>query len=91
MRIAGFEWDDDNESHAQKHGASVDEIEEVLRNEAGVTTYKLHRRANRRFAYGRTHAGRWLMVLFDFDTATRIARPFGSRDMTTGERTKYER
>jgi uncharacterized DUF497 family protein len=92
VRIDYFDWDDENEAHAERHGATRDEIEEVIMRDEGVTTFKKHPvKENRFFAYGKTRGGRWITTLFDYDSQSRIARPFAAWEMKPGERTKYGR
>ncbi len=63
--VAGFEWDNGNTGHCQKHGVTLGEIEELFSNTPRVAGDPFVE--ERRFrAIGRTHAGRFLYVVFMF-------------------------
>src|SRR5260370_31129335 len=88
--VKSFDWDDDNDLHLGSHGITAEEAEYVI--SASRTVFKGHpRKANRYFAFGRTAAGRWLTLLFDFDEQTNCACAFTGWDMKPGALTKYAR
>ena len=89
MDSVEFEWDDDNLDHLARHGISADEIEELF---AGPL---LRRRGSTdaldRFrALGRTAAGRYLAVVYQAKRGG-VIRAFTGWEMSTAERTVYER
>jgi len=84
MRIARFEWDEDNEEHVSSHGVDASEAEEVLR----LGPYLRRGRRRTYLAYGPTADGRLLLVVLRL-AATRggsVARVITARDLTRRER-----
>ena len=56
--LAGFDWDEGNRGKCQKHGVSLDEIEDLFLGEPGVAPDLKHSAQETRFiAAGRTTAG----------------------------------
>jgi uncharacterized DUF497 family protein len=84
--ISGFEWDDDNVLHIQRHEFTPDEVEEVF---AGV--YKLRRTRQKRYmALGETLDGRLAFVVFG-RLPGGLIRVITARDMDHSERRQFRR
>ena len=87
MRISEFEWDDGNELHlALRHGIEPEEAEEVF---AVAPLFRKTRRGHYA-AFGRTQAGRLLVVVFE-RRPDRVIRVITGWDMDTRERQYYQR
>ncbi|MEK6544611.1 MAG: BrnT family toxin [Elusimicrobiota bacterium] len=86
MRVAGFEWDDANSSHATRHGVSQDEIEETIEGASLVRKGK----SGVYLAYGQTLDGRFVLVVFQRKERGMV-RPFAARPMTYDEKGKLKR
>lgn len=87
MRISEFEWDEDNVVHlALRHGIEPEEAEEVLSHSPLVRKTKRSHYA----AFGRTEAGRLLVIVFERKAAG-IARVITGWDMKVSERQYYRR
>ena len=88
--VEGFEWDDANRDKNWKaHRVAWGECEEVFFN---VPLYVLpdvrhSQREDRNFAFGRTNAGRLLLVVFTVRRSK--IRVISARDMNKRERTFY--
>jgi len=92
--FSGFEWDDGNRRHCQKHGLSPKQIEHFLqRDNLLVTPDVLHAQQEERYlAIGRARTGKPMMVVFTIriaDSTMRI-RPISARYMHEKEARKYE-
>lgn len=86
VAISGFEWDDDNVFHIERHGFKPDEVEGVF---AG--TYKVRRTRQRRYiALGETLDGRLAFVVFR-RIGRGLVRVITARDMDIAERRLYRR
>lgn len=87
MRIADIEWDAGNVLHLElNHGIRPEEVEEVLANDPHVRkTKKGHYKA-----FGRTLAGRLLVVVFEWKPK-QTARPITGWDMDSGEVNSYRK
>lgn len=73
------EWDEGNEAHATRHGASVAEIEQVL---AGGPVFRPDRRGSGDFlAEATTDGGRHLRVVVAYDPARLVLRPIAAWEM----------
>jgi uncharacterized DUF497 family protein len=84
--ISGFEWDDDNISHIQRHEFTPDEVEEVFAGE-----YKVRRAREKRYlAFGETLDGRMAFVVFR-RLSGGLVRVITARDMETAERRLFRR
>jgi len=60
--ISGFEWDDDNIEHIERHGFAPEEVEEVF---AGDHKIKIRQARQKRYiALGETLDGRLTFVVF---------------------------
>ena len=72
---------------ADKHGVETSEVEEILFTEPHIRLFEKGRikGENLYAAYGRTEAGRYLIVFFILKRRT-DAWPISARDMTQAER-----
>jgi len=87
LRISGFEWDDGNVLHlALGHGVEAEEAEEVF---ALGPLYRRTRRGHY-VAFGRTAAGRLLVIVFERREGGTV-RVITGWDMHTAERRYYRR
>jgi uncharacterized DUF497 family protein len=87
MLISEFEWDDGNVLHlALGHGIEPEEAEEVL---AGAPVFRKTRRGHYA-AFGKTRAGRLLVVVFERRREGRV-RVITGWDMNAAERRYYIR
>jgi uncharacterized DUF497 family protein len=87
MRIADFEWDDGNVLHlALGHGIDAQETEEVF---AVAPLFRRTRRGHYA-AFGPTHAGRLLVIVFERRPGG-VARPITGWDMNDTERRYFQR
>lgn len=87
MRISGFEWDDENILHlALGHGIEPEEAEEVF---AFAPLFRKTRRGQY-VAFGRTRAGRLLVIVFEKE-AQGLVRIITGWDMGVAERRYYQR
>ena len=88
MKIENITWYEETADHISLHAVSPEEVEEVLFN-----IYDLPRimrgNENRYLAYGKTNAGRFLLVVLI--TASRKTRIITARDMTDREKKFYRR
>jgi uncharacterized DUF497 family protein len=84
--ISGFDWDDDNILHIERHQFTPDEVEEVF---AGH--HKIRRTRQRRYiALGATFDGRLVFVVFA-RLPKGLIRVVTARDMEDGERRVFRR
>jgi uncharacterized protein len=84
--ISGFEWDDDNIGHIQRHDFSPDEVEEVF-----ASDWKVRRtRESRYIALGETLDGRLAFVVFQ-RLPKAVVRVITARDMEAKERRLFRR
>jgi len=82
--ISGFDWDDDNVLHIERHQFSPDEVEEVFAGE-----YKLRRaRQDRYIALGETLDGRLAFIVFR-RLSGGLIRVVTARDMGNRERRQF--
>lgn len=91
MNISGFEWDDGNTGHCQKHGVTLVEIEQVFMSGARVFGDPFE--AERRFrAIGCNNAGRFVYVVFMFKERhdAVFIRPISARYMHRREIERYD-
>ncbi len=87
MRISAFEWDDGSILHlALGHGIEPEEAEEVF---AVAPLFRRTRRSHCA-AFGRTRAGRLLVLVFEAK-ARGVVRVITGWDMDAAERRSYER
>jgi uncharacterized DUF497 family protein len=84
--ISGFEWDDDNILHIQRHEFTPGEVEEVF-----ASDHKVRRTRHRLYlALGKTLAGRLAFVVF-CRLPGAVIRVITARDMNGRERRQFRR
>jgi uncharacterized DUF497 family protein len=84
--ISGFDWDDENVLHIERHQFSPEEVEEVFDG-----AYKVRRtRQGLHIALGETLDGRLAFVVFR-RLSKGIIRVVTARDMENNERRLYRR
>lgn len=94
MKLHGFDWDDGNIAKCQKHGLSIEEIENLFEGSFDVFPDVTHSNAETRLrAIGRISSGRWVFCAF---TVRQIAglnfvRPISARYMHAREVQYYEK
>jgi uncharacterized DUF497 family protein len=88
MRIENITWDEDTADHISRHAVSPEEVEEVLFNDSDLPRI-MRGKENRYLAYGKTNAGRFLLVVLMI--ANRKTRIITARDMTDREKKFYRR
>ena len=87
MRISDFEWDEGNVLHlALGHGIEPEEAEEVF----VVAPLIRKTRRGHYAAFGRTQAGRLLVLVFELKTRG-LVRIITGWDMNPAERRHYQR
>lgn len=88
MNVERFRWDENNVAHIARHHVAPDEAEEVLASgrriiwRAGENRYR---------ALGRTEAGRYLFVVFDYYKDEKAAYVVTAREQDKKERKLYKR
>ncbi len=94
VQFAGFEWDDGNRGHCQKHGLSQTEIEGFFQQDnLLVAPDLLHaEREERYLAIGRAWMGKPMLAVFTIRIVdkTVLLRPISARYMHDKEAQKYE-
>jgi len=91
--IRGFDWDDGNRVHCQKHAVTVAEIEGLLRSGPRIAPdFKYAHLEDRLIAVGRNEQGRPLFVAFTIRklAGRRLIRPVSARYMHAREIKSYE-
>ena len=88
MKIENITWDEDTTDHISRHAVSPEEVEEVLFNASDLPRI-MRGKENRYLAYGKTSAGRFLLVVLII--ANRKTRIITARDMTDREKKFYRR
>jgi uncharacterized DUF497 family protein len=84
--ISGFDWDDDNVAHIERHQFSPEEVEEVFAGD-----YKVRRARQKLYlALGETLDGRLAFVVFRRLSGGMI-RVITARDMDDSERRLFRR
>jgi uncharacterized DUF497 family protein len=84
--ISGFEWDDDNIFHIERHHFTPDEVEEVFAGD-----HKVRRTRQQRYiALGETLDGRLVFFVFRRFPGG-LARVITARDMDDGEGRLFRR
>ena len=93
IEFDGFDWDEGNIGHCQKHGLTIAEIEAALRGEAFVAPDVKHSGAEDRFlAIGRDKNMRPFFIVYTYRTRAgkRLIRPVSARSMHKKEIERYE-
>ena len=86
MSISGFEWDDDNILHIEKHEFTPEEVEEVFAGD-----HKIRRTRQRRYiALGETFDRRLAFVVFR-RLPGGMVRVITARNMEASERRLFRR
>lgn len=86
MGISGFDWDESNILHIERHQFTPEEVEEVF---AGA--YKVRRTRDRLYlALGETFDGRLAFVVFRY-LSRGVIRVVTARDMDESERRLFRR
>jgi len=88
MKIENITWDEDTVDHISRHAVSPEEVKEVLFNDSDSPRI-MRGKENRYLAYGKTNAGRFLLVVLII--ANRKTRIITARDMTDREKKFYRR
>lgn len=93
--VAGFDWDDGNTEKCQKHGVSIDTIEDLFRaGELHVESDIMNSVVEKRFrAIGNTRENRAVFLVFtirDRD-GDKFIRPISARYMHKKELDEYEK
>ena len=88
MKIENITWDEDTANHIARYAVSPEEVEEVLFNDSDSPRV-MRGKENRYLAYGKTSAGRFLLVVLII--ANRKTRIITARDMTDREKKFYRR
>jgi uncharacterized DUF497 family protein len=84
--ISGFDWDDDNLLHIERHQFTPEEVEEVFAGE-----YKIRRTRQKLYiALGETLNGRLAFVVFR-RLPRGLIRVVTARDMENSERRMFRR
>lgn len=89
--VEGFEWDEGNLEHIQKHGVDHKECEEAFLNKPLIVTEdESHSQIEKRFrVYGQTNAERQLCLIFTLRKNT--IRIISARDQSRKERKEFEK
>ena len=86
MIISGFDWDDDNVSHIERHRFTPEEVEQVFEGD-----YKIRRsRQKLLIAFGETFDGRLAFIVFR-RLPKGLIRVVTARDMADNERRLFHR
>jgi uncharacterized DUF497 family protein len=88
MKIENITWDEDTVDHISRHAVSPEEVKEVLFNDSDSPRI-MRGKENRYLAYGKTNAGRFLLVVLII--ANRKTRIITARNMTNREKKFYRR
>ena len=86
MVVSGFEWDDDNVFHIERHEFTPEEVEEVFAGDHKVRRTRL----KRYIALGETLDGRLALAVFRRLSGGRV-RVITARDMDASERRLFRR
>lgn len=94
LAFSGFEWDDGNRKHCQKHGLSLKQIEHFLQQDnLLVAPDVLHAQQEERYlAIGRARTGKPMLVVFTLRRVDETVwlRPISARYMHDKEARRYE-
>lgn len=89
----GFDWDDGNVGHCQKHGLAKADIEAALSGDVLVAPDVAHSDKEDRFlAIGRTQIGRPFFIVYTYRMKGErcLLRPVSARYMHEEETRRYE-
>lgn len=89
----GFDWDEGNYQKCQKHGVSIEDIEQFFVNDPDLCADPAHSLEEQRLrAIGKTTAGRFLFVVFTMRRSgpLHLIRPLSARYMHEKEVRHYE-
>lgn len=94
-KVSGFDWDDGNCQKCQKHGVSIEEIEDLFSNPKVLIAPDIkHSEVESRFlAIGVSTKGRHIFVVFTFrkNSDENLIRPISARYMHDKEVQQYEK
>ncbi len=94
LQFSGFEWDDGNQRHCEKHGLSRKQVEQFFQqDDLLVAPALLHAQQEERYlAVGQARTGKPMLVVFTIRRADEIVRirPISARYMHEKETRKYE-
>jgi uncharacterized DUF497 family protein len=88
LKIEKILWDQETIDHIANHLVSPEEVEEVLFNDVD-TPLIMQGRENKYLAYGKTHGGRLLFIVWA--VKYRKTKIITARDMTEKEKRFYRR
>lgn len=91
--VAGFDWDEGNRQKCQKHGLSIEAIEEAFASGIVIFPDEGHSQAERRFrGVGKTDGGRSVLIAFTLRPCAEgvLIRPISARYMHKKEVETYE-
>lgn len=90
-KLEGFEWDEGNLGHIEKHNVSYNECEEVFLSKPLIANKdETHSQTEERFrAYGQTNKNRLLMMIFTI-RSNRI-RIISARNQNKKERKEFQK
>ena len=89
IAVEGFDWDEGNVTKCQKHGVTLEEIEEFFQTQIYVAPDIKHSQDEVRFlAVGRLSSGRPMFVVFTL--RNNLIRPISARYMHEKEAKQYE-
>lgn len=94
MKFDGFDWDDGNAAKCEKHGVTLDEIEELLSGPFGLQPDLAHSTDETRFrAIGAIESGRWIFCVITLRQmgSWTLLRPISARFMHAREVAYYEK
>lgn len=92
--VTGFEWDSGNWRKCQKHGVSIETIEDLFKGAVAILPDDAHSKGERRFrAVGWTKQGRAVFVVFTLRHKGKetLIRPISARYMHRKETKTYEK
>lgn len=93
FRFQGFDWDGGNFEKCQKHGVSIEEIEDLFSHEPLIGPDPNIETEERYRAIGQISSGRYVFVVFTTRLIAQkyLIRPISARYMHTKEVSHYEK
>ena len=94
LQAGGFDWDAGNRAKCQKHGLSVDAVEDLFTRPLAILPDSSHSQTENRFrAIGRTTEGRGVFIVFTLRRGKEelLIRPISARYMHRKEMEAYEK